>query len=80
MSPAPSHRKRLRSTFVALLAFALAPAAVAEPPPGKGSRGANGADSSLAVTVSAGISAGDARQVDGRYGLIGVKPMPPGIA
>ena len=70
---------RLRIALVSLLALALAPAAPADPPPGKGKGGAKGDDSSLAVTVSAGISIGDARQIASRYGLTGAKPLPPGI-
>lgn len=71
----------IRIALASLLALALAAPALAEPPPGKGKGkgGAKGDDASLAISVSAGISVGDARQIASRYGLTGAKPLPPGI-
>lgn len=53
----------------------------ADPPagkPGKGNKPAKG-DSSVAVAISAGIEFEVARRLAAEHGLVGGKPLPPGI-
>ncbi len=71
---------------VLILAICLV-ALVAQADPGKGNEAHGKAHqaqekesgSHLALTLSAGISVGDARALASRYGLTGGKPLPPGI-
>lgn len=79
-------RKVMGTTAAIFLVLGLAAAASssnAGPPADKGKSGKSksGADTStsLSIAVTAGISAGEARQLAAQYGLIGAKPVPPGI-
>ncbi|MEJ8568653.1 anti-virulence regulator CigR family protein [Elongatibacter sediminis] len=67
------------STAVVVTALALfSTSLAAEPPAGKGRKPAE-TDAHAFVSISAGITLGDARQLAEAHGLTGAKPLPPGI-
>jgi hypothetical protein len=65
-----------RSVTAGAVALALAACATTPPSP----HGKPGPSVNAGVTVTAGISVGNARALAVQYGLTGAKPLPPGIA
>jgi len=70
-------------TVLILGLVSFATACSAGPPVEKGNPGKSkdgpAVNTSISVSVTAGISTGDARRLAAQYGLTGAKPLPPGI-